>query len=136
MVRINGRYLGNKRVELEHLDSGAKMITDAPKDNQGEGRSFSPTDLFSSSLGACMMTVMAIYAERKNIGVEGMRFELEKHMNASPRRVGRLPITLHLPSALAAEEREQLERVAHACPVYLSLHPDVQVDLVFAYDVE
>src|SRR5690606_12104649 len=58
-VVISGSYRGKKRVELTHEQSGSTIVTDAPLDNNGEGQSFSPTDLCASSLGSCILTVMA-----------------------------------------------------------------------------
>ena len=38
-------YLGDLRTECTHIQSGTKIFTDAPLDNQGKGEAFSPTDL-------------------------------------------------------------------------------------------
>lgn len=135
-VKMYGRYLGNKKVVLTHEDSGTKLITDAPKDNQGEGASFSPTDLMASAVGACMMTILSIVAERDGIDLSGMHMELEKVMIASPRRIGDLPITLHLPVSVPQADRERLQEAALACPAKASLHPDVKLSIVFEYDVD
>ena len=62
MTKMTTRYLGDLRTEATHLQSGQKLITDAPLDNQGNGEFFSPTDLFSTSLGSCMLTIMGISA--------------------------------------------------------------------------
>ena len=60
MTKMTTRYLGDLRTEATHLQSGQKLITDAPLDNQGKGEFFSPTDLFSTSLGPCMLTIMGL----------------------------------------------------------------------------
>lgn len=132
---ITARYIGNKRVELTHEDSGAKILTDAPKDNQGEGRAFSPTDLFAASLGSCLMTIMAIVAEREGIDLTGMRMEMEKQMAAGPRRIVALPVGIHLPRSIEDKDRKRLENAARACPVHKSLHPDIDAGVEFIYDV-
>lgn len=134
-VHITGNYLGNKKCELIHGPSGAPIMTDAPKDNLGEGSAFSPTDLFAASLGACIVTTMAIFAERNKINFRGARFEMEKIMNPQPRQVSQLPVTVHLPTELSKENREVLERVAHTCPVHKSMNPDIIIDIRFVYDV-
>ncbi|MBK9061125.1 MAG: hypothetical protein IPL81_15105 [Flavobacteriales bacterium] len=54
------------RTEAVHLRSGEKIVTDAPVDNHGQGAAFSPTDLMSTSLACCMMTLMGIAAEAKH----------------------------------------------------------------------
>ncbi len=133
-VRITGRYLGNKKIELTHEPSGAVLLTDAPLDNQGEGKSFSPTDLMGASLGSCMLTVMAIYAEREGINLSGMHMSIDKEMAANPRRVSSLVASIHMPAGLTTVEREKLERIANTCPIHYSVSPDLKVQVEFAYD--
>ena len=62
MTKMKTVYLGGLRTEAEHLQSGNKLITDAPLDNNGKGEFFSPTDLLATSLGSCMLTIMGISA--------------------------------------------------------------------------
>ncbi|MGZ5245285.1 MAG: OsmC family protein, partial [Bacteroidia bacterium] len=47
-------YEGNLRTQAIHLASTETIITDAPKDNNGKGEAFSPTDLTATSLANCM----------------------------------------------------------------------------------
>ena len=63
-VVITGSYIGQKKVELHHEPSGSIIVTEAPRDNGGEGKSFSPTDLVGAAFGSCVMTTIAIVAER------------------------------------------------------------------------
>ena len=60
MSKIKVNYIGDLRTKSKHLDSNHVITTDAPKDNQGLGRKFSPTDLVASSLASCMLTIIAI----------------------------------------------------------------------------
>jgi len=135
MVQVTARYLGNKRVEVLHLSSGATITTSAPKDNNGDGLLFSPTDLMAAALGSCMLTVMGIVAERNNLSIEGAHCSVEKEMNQAPRRVGKLPVTIHLPGKLIPEERKKLELAALSCPVHHSLHEAIESPVQFIYDV-
>ena len=59
MATVHTTYLGDLRTESVHLQSGSKLITDAPTDNQGKGEAFSPTDLVATAYGACVFTIMA-----------------------------------------------------------------------------
>ena len=132
-VRMEGRYQGNLKVRLRHGPSGAEIVTVAPKDNHGDGSSFSPTDLCATALGTCMVTVMGIFAREAGIPYAGVSFSLEKHMRADPRRIDRIPVTVTMPAGLSPEQRRKLERVALTCPVYLSLNPAIDKPITFVY---
>ncbi|NDF16177.1 OsmC family peroxiredoxin [bacterium] len=134
-VEITGTYIGAKKVQLVHGPSGEVLITEAPKDNGGEGMSFSPTDLVAAAFGSCVMTTIAIVAERSSLSVEGMHMRVEKHMQSEPRRIGNIPLEVHLPESLTEQDRRKLERAGLACPVHKSLHPEVKAEITFVYDV-
>jgi uncharacterized OsmC-like protein len=133
MVEIKVKFNGNLSTELTHVDSGAKLITDAPKDNQGEGKSFSPTDMVAGALVSCMLTIMAIYAKRTGIDLTGVTGRVTKEMSTEPRRIGKLSVYFQMPKRFTEAERKALETVAMTCPVHKSLHPDVQVPVKFEY---
>lgn len=133
-VTITGEYTGNKRVKLTHEPSGASFLTDAPKDNNGLGESFSPTDLLASGLGACAMTILGIVAEWDKIDLSGMHMKIQKEMSSSPRRIEKLTLEIHLPASIDQNLRPKLEKAALECPVYKSLHPDIQIPTKFIYD--
>ena len=135
MTTMTGRYLGGKRMALTHEGSGVTIQTAAPLDNNGDGSSFSPTDLVASALGACMCTVMGIYADRHQIDLAGSYFIAKKIMADSPRRIQAIPLELHLPRILTQEQRTVLERVARTCPVHQSLRADIEAEPTFLYDV-
>ncbi len=134
MVNIRVRYAGNKKCDLEHPE-GATLRTDAPKDIGGEASAFSPTDLVAAGLASCILTTMAMFAERHGIDLTGAKASVEKHMTTppAPRRLARLPVTVRLPASVPVEMRERLERVGHTCPVHASLHPEVEAPIVFVY---
>lgn len=134
MVPISISYLGDLRCAAVHGPSGVRLITDAPVDNQGKGESFSPTDLLATAYGACMTTIMGIAAKRDGIALTGLTVAVEKHMtSAPPRRVARLVLRFAMPAGLAAAQRVKLEAAARACPVALSVSPEVATEIAFAY---
>jgi putative redox protein len=134
-VVMTGKYIGGKNIELLHEQSGAKIITDAPRDNGGEGAAFSPTDLVGAALGSCVLTTIALVAQRSGLNIDGMHMRVEKHMGTDPRRISELVLNVHLPQHLEIFDRQKLERGGLACPVHKSLHPEVIVRISFAYDV-
>ena len=128
-------YLGGLRNEVEHLQSGTKLVTDAPLDNHGKGESFSPTDLFASSLGCCMLTIMGISAESYGFNIEGTTIETEKIMGTNPRRVVELKLDIHFPKGAnyTDQQKRLIEAAARTCPVANSLSPEIKKTITFNY---
>lgn len=135
MVQISIRYTGDKHCELIHEPSRSKIGTDAPKDNNGRGELFSPTDLVAAAMGSCVLTTMAIFAEKENIDIRGSHARVGKEMKSDPRRIGRLSTEIHLPAALSTENRKRLEEVGKNCPVKRSLDAAVETPTEFIYDL-
>ncbi|MDC3298282.1 hypothetical protein OAU99_02780 [Candidatus Poseidoniaceae archaeon] len=131
MVRIDATYDGNLRCTATHEPSGAKLITDAPVDNMGKGESFSPTDLLATSMLTCVMTIVAIRADSKEIDVSGMIGSVEKTMAASPRRVAKLEVVINLPPGISMDDRAWLITEGCNCPVCVSVSESMEVDVTF-----
>jgi putative redox protein len=125
-------YNGNLRTTCTHLKSGNFFETDAPTDNHGKGERFSPTDLMTTSLATCMITVMGIKARAMGFDLDGVKIEVMKIMRDDPRRVSGINLVFHIPDALASiDERTKtiLRNTGNTCPVKLSLHPDINVQV-------
>lgn len=133
MVMMSGLYQGEKHCEITHGPSKALVETDAPKDNNGKGESFSPTDLVGAALGSCMLTVMAIQAEKEGLSIKGASFQVEKVMSAAPRKIQSLAIKLKMPAGIPAEKRAWLTQIAETCPVKLSLHSEIQAPITIEW---
>lgn len=135
MTKIRTTYIGDLHIEAIHLESGSRIETDAPVDNQGKGELFSPTDLLATSLAACMITIMGISARNYGFALEGAYAEVEKTMASSPRRIAEIIIDMYFPDGKSYGNREKkiIEAAATACPVANSLHPDLKKTLRFHY---
>ena len=136
MPTVKTSYLGDLRTNSTHLQSGNQLITDAPTDNMGKGEAFSPTDLLATATGTCILTTMAIVAQRDGIELLNSEAEVTKIMTQTPpRRIARLEINLKMKAnvVLNDEQIKKLENTAHKCPVSLSLHPDVEQVLMFEW---
>lgn len=129
------QYLGNLRTEIEHIQSGNRITTDAPLDNNGKGEFFSPTDMFASSLGSCMLTIIGIAANTHGFSIDGTTLEIEKIMAANPRRVAEIKIEVHFPKDANYTDKQKriIEAAAKTCPVANSLHPDVIKNITYIY---
>ncbi|WP_296703507.1 OsmC family protein [Algoriphagus sp.] len=134
MPTIKSSYLGNLRTVSEHIQSGTTILTDAPIDNNGKGEKFSPTDLVSSALGSCMVTIMGIVAERENLELNGITWEVTKIMQSSPRKIQEIIINFHWDNPVEDSKiLKKLKNAARTCPVALSLDPAIKQTINFNF---
>ncbi len=135
MVKVSATYMGEKHCQALHEPSQSIIETDAPKDNQGRGEKFSPTDLIATSLATCILTTVAIVGEKEGINLKNSTISVEKEMSTDPRRIKSLQTIFNLPRSVPAEFRKKLEFAAANCPVKKSIHPDINTAIQFLYDV-
>ena len=132
MVKITGEYQGGLHCAATHAPSGNALTTDAPKDNQGRGAAFSPTDLVATAFATCVATTMALAARKHGVELGVFRYEVTKEMSAdAPRRIARLALQVWLPAESKTLPPEVLERAAQGCPVHRSLAPEVEKVIAF-----
>ena len=127
-------YLGDLRTSSIHLQSGTEILSDAPVDNNGKGEAFSPTDMVANALATCMMTIMGIKARDLEIDLKNSTAEVLKIMNADPRRISIIEIGFQLQGTENQKEKTILERAAMTCPVFLSLHPEIEKRITFKWN--
>lgn len=133
MATASTIYTGELRTSSTHLKSGNELVTDAPTDNHGKGETFSPTDLVATALGACMLTVMGIWARTADIDLTDTKIETTKVMGNNPRRISEVHISFQMPERLQLTEEQQtkLKQVALSCPVAKSLSADLKQVVTF-----
>jgi len=125
-------YLGDLRTEATHIQSGQKIITDAPVDNEGKGEAFSPTDLAATSLASCMITIMSIAAKKRNINMTGTSANIVKVMSPDPRRISEIQINIKFPDHLNDKEQTILQRAGETCPVSYSLSSGLKQTTIYS----
>jgi putative redox protein len=133
-VSMSLHYDGALRCSLIHGPSGTKIGTDAPKDNEGKGELFSPTDLVGAALLSCAVTTMGIKGPKVGAPLLSADGSVVKEMTSSPpRKIAKLTLEIVLSSSLNHDQRAKLEDIARTCPVALSLAPEVNVEMRFVY---
>ena len=134
MNKFEITYEGNLRTKAVHLESGSSLDTDAPKDNQGLGEKFSPTDLVCASLASCMLTIMGIAMQKYNIDLKGTTASVKKTMGTEPRMISQIDIIVNFPTSYDDKIKIILERAANNCPVHTSLSNQIEKNIKFIYN--
>ena len=125
-------YQGDLRTSITHRRSGEVVVTDAPVDNNGKGESFSPTDLVATSLASCVMTIIGIHCNAKNIQFDSCDAKVEKIMGANPRRIKAINLEFDISkNNWDQETRNSVIKAAKSCPVGITLEGQVKVDYKF-----
>ena len=131
---IENKYIGDLRTVSTHLNSGDKITTDAPLDNNGKGEAFSPTDLFCTALCSCMTTIMGICAEKGNFILPKSSAKIIKVMSEKPRKISEIHIELDFEdNNLSDSQKKKLIEVASRCPVAMSLDKDLTQKVKFNF---
>ncbi|MFO7939660.1 MAG: OsmC family protein [Bacteroidales bacterium] len=126
METIRTRYLGDLRTEATHVQSGNKIITDAPTDNNGKGEYFSPTDMVATALGSCIFTIMGIKAREHGFSIDGATSKTTKVMRNDPRRIQEVQIEFDFSGQTYSEEEKQILReLTKASPVPRSVSEEL-----------
>jgi len=126
MSHIEVFYEGDFSTRAIHLESDSEVMTNMLK--------LSPTELLATSLGSCILTVMALAAKKLKVDFERTKVSVEKKMTKTlPRKVESLLIYFVHPVAFPEDICTQLEKAGRDCPVHHSLNPDIKIDYHFKW---
>lgn len=131
MENILVKYDGDLSTTSTHLKTDSQVVTDAPTDNNGLGRTFSPTDLTCSSLASCMLTLMGITAQKHDFFLGHPFAKVTKTMGSNPRRIIKIKIELEFGDKYTLKQQKLLTTAALNCPVAKSLHPEINQEVSF-----
>ena len=135
MTKVRCSYLGDLNCEAVHIESGSLLKTDAPLDHCGKGESFSPTDLLATSLGTCLLTIMAIKAKPKGIDLEGIYLNIEKLMTQNnERKIKELLIDIFIPESTSNENIDFLKKASQDCPVTRNLSQGIDIKISWHHE--
>ena len=120
---VQGRSLpGSTVVELSLKDE--RWRADLSANLGGSGQDPDPHDLLDSSLVACTILTLQVYAKRKQYPLETVEVSLVHDEDDTTYRMDR-QITLGGP--LSQQQKDDLMRVANACPLHKALHKKFEI---------
>ena len=130
MSKIKCSYLGDLKCESKHIQSGNIITTDAPLDHCGKGENFSPTDLLATSLGSCLLTIMAIKARSNGWELNNVSLDIEKIMTKNKeRKIEQLIINIYISENLPKEKIDFLKNASNDCPVTRNLSDSLNIQI-------
>jgi len=97
----------------------------------GKGLDLNPIDLLSMGLASCLMIVMGKTAEADKLDIVGAKADVSYDLVNY--RIAQIKVAIHLPKRLAASDQSKLETASKKCPVFLAIHPDVNVTVNYIW---
>ncbi|EXI89015.1 MAG: OsmC-like protein [Candidatus Accumulibacter sp. BA-94] len=126
VVSESGRGPYQQSIEIgKHL-----LLADEPPALGGEDAGPAPFDLLLASLGACTSITLRMYAQRKLMPLTRVSVELQhdRIAVAGGGRGDHVVRRIRLEGDLSADQRDALLAIANRCPMYRTLHSDLQID--------
>src|SRR5687767_15719199 len=109
-------------------DLGHAWLGDEPADKGGGNTGPDPTRLLLSSLGACTVITLQMYAARKHWPLTGVEVELQFNPAGKPSSGTDITRRIDLQGELSDEQRARLLQVANACPIHNVLVGEVRIE--------
>ncbi len=117
--------IGKDTYRTELVATGHNLVADEPVDSGGADTGPAPGQFLQLSLAACTAITLRMYANRKNIPLDGVRVEVntERH----PERT--LFIRhVYLEGVVSEEQKQKLLDIANACPVHRTLTNPIEIE--------
>jgi putative redox protein len=112
---------GGDRLRIE--TRGHVLFTDQPVEDGGNDTAPTPTEMFVSSLAACVAFYAERFLRRHRLPTEGLKVVADYQWAENPHRVGEINLDVEAPG-LSEVKREAFARVIEHCTVHNSLnHP-------------
>lgn len=113
-------------------DLAHAWLGDEPEDKGGANAAPDPTRLLLSSLGACTVITLQMYAARKQWPLAGVHVELQFNPAGKPANGTDITRRIDLLGDLSDEQRGRLLQVANACPIHNVLVGEVRIETSLA----
>ncbi len=138
---------GRGKFQQEIVSERHRLLADEPASHGGLDTGPSPYDLLNMALGACTSMTIRMYADRKQIGLQGVRVDVrhdkvhaedceacsdEQKADAPGGRIDRFAREIFLQGDLSDEQRERLKEIADRCPVHRTLEASSLIETKLA----
>lgn len=128
------RYYGYLQTQTQQPGVGDLVYTQGHTPEGDPVVGHSPVKLVTIAAAGCVMSMIGHAARVHDFDVEGMYTLVSHTMHAKPARIASVRLEIHIEGkSLGEKERKVIDLAARSCPVFASLSPEVEKELVFVY---
>ena len=103
------------------------IIADEPVSNGGGDEGMNPHEILASALGACTCATVRMYADRKEMPLDGVNVTLTLVRDDATNTTN-ISRNIELIGDLTPEERDRLLTIANKCPVHKTLTNPINIE--------
>lgn len=130
MGKITTRLGDSLRTTSRVESVGVDVQTDASKPWGGLGELPSPGELVGVALGACILTVAGVAAQKGGYDFSNASASIEQEFSSGAEaRITSIRALVTLPASVPEDARPAIERALHTCPVGNSLLAEIDKTL-------
>lgn len=117
---IKIRFPGNKKVSAEF--DGFTVLTDQPKEAEGDSAAPTPFDLFLASIGTCAGIFVLGFCRKRCIPTDGLELLETTEWNEAEHRVSKITLEIVLPKDFPEKYRDSMVQTVNLCTVKKHLY--------------
>lgn len=116
---------------FEAICRGHQWKMDTPGKYGGEDSAPTPTEVFISSLGACIGMYIVGYCNNTGRDTTDLTIKLDWEKEESPKRVNKIKVDIDLPKVNVEKKKDSLMRIVEKCLIHNTLKNPPEVNINF-----
>ena len=108
-----------------------EILSDMAVRDGGKDQAPAPAEYLVSSLGNCIGMVINTYCTSHGYGSKNIELSMTYVLAEDPKRIKNITVDIALPAGFPCEKQKVIMNLIKLCPIYNSLHPDMEIDIEF-----
>ncbi|MFN8256082.1 MAG: OsmC family protein [Bacteroidales bacterium] len=121
-------YFGENKQVFADI-KGFTIKTDQAVENGGQGLNPDPFTYFLASMGTCAGIYVKSFCMQRGIPTENITLSQENHWDSARKIMGKIEITIHVPSDFPEKYEPAVIQAASLCTVKRHIREDIELNI-------